>query len=257
MDSSQPLADSGPTLPKSRRNMAAILIFGCLILVAGLFGRHLLLQHANNQEYDPTPTPRPMLNAPFITSADAVVDKMVEIAQLTEDDLVYDLGCGDGRIIVTAALKSGCQGVGIDIDPVRVAEANKNVELHDVARIVSIKEQDVFKVDLSEADVVMMYLLPLMVQKLTPQFDQMKPGSRIVSHDYFIEGVEPERVVYVDVDSEQSQHVVYLYTLPLRWNPNMPNKPPALGVADRADAEKAAAEKAGSIESNAHTNGEE
>jgi len=84
MDSSQPLADSGPTLPKSRRNLAAILIFGCLILVAGLFGRHLLLQHVNNLKFDPTPSPRPRINAPFITSADSVVDKMVEIAQLTK-----------------------------------------------------------------------------------------------------------------------------------------------------------------------------
>ena len=170
---------------------------------------------------------------------------------------MYDLGCGDGQIVVTAALKSGCQGVGFDIDPERVAEANKNVELHGVARLVSIKEQDVFQIDLSEANVVMMYLLPWMIQQLAPQFDQMKPGSRIVSHDYFIEGVEPERVVYVDVDSEQSQHVVYLYTLPLRWNPNMPNKPPVRGAADRADAEKSAAEKTGSIESNAHKKGDE
>ncbi|HJN08747.1 MAG TPA: methyltransferase domain-containing protein [Pirellulaceae bacterium] len=243
MDTPQPLAHSGAPLPKSRRNLAAMLILGGLILGAGLFGRHLLLQRVKNKVFDPSPTPHPRLNAPFITSADAVVDKMVEIAQLTADDLVYDLGCGDGRIIVTAALKSGCRGVGFDIDPDRVTEANKNVELHDVGRLVSIKEQDVFEVDLSEANAVLMYLLPWMIEKLKSQFDQMKPGSRIVSHDFYIEGVEPERIAYVDVDPSQSRHVVYLYSVPLRRNPNMPNKPPTQGVADRADAARAAAEK--------------
>ncbi len=184
MDSSPPAANSGAPLPKSQRKLAAMAGVGCLILLAALYGRHLLLQQAANPKPIVDPTPRPRLNAPFITSPDVVVDKMVEMAQLTKDDMVFDLGCGDGRIIVTAALKSGCQGIGFDLDPERVAESIKNVELHDVGRLVSIKEQDLFELDLSEANVAMMYLLPWMMQKLPPQFDQMKPGSRIVSHDY-------------------------------------------------------------------------
>ena len=245
MDSSKPPAASGTApMATSVRRPTVLLIFACLILVVAFFGRHLLIQGANDLEVDPTPAPRPRLNAPFITSADVVVDKMIELAQLTEDDLVYDLGCGDGRIIVTAALKSGCRGVGFDIDPKRVAEANKNVELHDVGRLVSIEEQDIFKTDLSQANVALMYLLPWMMQRLPPQFEKMKPGSRIVSHDFHIDGVEPERVVRVDVEATHSRHVLFLYTVPLRWNPDMPNKPPTQGIADRADAEKAAKEKA-------------
>lgn len=244
MDSSPPPADSGPVLlPAARRKRTVVLIAGCLIVAATLCGRYALIHFADHAGYDPTPAPRPRINAPFITSADAVVDKMVEIAQLTKDDLVYDLGCGDGRIIVTAALKSGCRGVGFDIDPLRVAEAKKNVELHDVQRLVSIQERDIFQVDLSQADVAVMYLLPWMMQKLPPQFEKMKPGSRIVSHDFHIEGVEPERVVNVYVKPDDIRHVVFLYTVPLRWNPDMPNKPPQQGVADRADAQRAAAKK--------------
>jgi len=251
MDSSPPVPDSGAPNRKSRRNLVAILVFGCLFLLAGYYGRRQLLEQAANPKPIIDPAPRPRLNAPFIKSADSVVDAMVEIAQLTKDDIVFDLGCGDGRIIVTAALKSGCQGVGFDIDPERVVEAKENVELHDVGRLVSIKEQDIFEVDLSEANVCMMYLLPWMMQKLTTQFEQMKPGSRIVSHDYYIEGVEPDRVVEIFVEPNHERNPVYLYTVPLRWNPNMPKKPPLEGILDRADAARAAAEKEASNKSNA------
>jgi SAM-dependent methyltransferase len=244
MDSSPPPADSGVPVPKSRRRLAVVAVVGCLLLVAALVGRYLLLQEAANPTPIADPPPRPRLNAPFITSPNVIVDKMVEIAQLSKDDIVFDLGCGDGRIIVTAALKSGCQGIGFDIEPERVAEANKNVELHDVGRLVSIKEQDIFELDLSKADVAMMYLLPWMMQKLAPQFDQMKPGSRIVSHDFYIVGVEPDRVAQIFVGPNHDRHFVYLYTAPLRWNSNMPDRPPLQGILDRADAAKAAAEKA-------------
>jgi len=220
-----------------------VLLFGGVVVIAGAFGRQALIQRVENTVYDPAPKPHPRLNAPFIKSGGAVVDKMVELAQLTPEDLVYDLGCGDGRIIVTAALQSGCQGVGFDIDPERVAEANKNVELHEVGKLVSIQEQDIFQLDLSKANVAMMYLLPWMMQRLPPQFEKMAPGSRIVSHDFYIEGVEPERVAVVHDDPTQSQHFVFLYTVPLRWNPDMPKKPPMQGIADRADAARAAAKK--------------
>lgn len=244
-DSPQPLVDSGAApLPASPRTLTMVLMLGGLIVLATFFGRHLLIQMANDTGNDSAPAPRPRINAPFIKSADVVVDTMLEVAQITQDDLVYDLGCGDGRIIVTAAHERGCRGVGFDIDPERVAEANKNVQLHDVGQLVEIKEQDIFQVDLSKANVAVMYLLPWMMQKLPPQFEQMQPGSRIVSHDFYIEGVEPERVVEISVGPNDTRHFVFLYTVPLCWNPNMPNKPPLQGLADRAEANKAAAETA-------------
>ena len=236
-------ADSTAAPLTSRRKLVVVLAAGCLVLIGGAIGRQVLLWQADQADFNALPTPRPRLNAPFITSPDEVVNKMVQIAALTKDDLVYDLGCGDGRIIVTAALQTGCQGVGFDIDPERVAEAKENVRLHDVQDFVSIKQQDILQLDLSEANVAIMYLLPWMMQKLAPQFERMKPGSRVVSHDFYIEGVEPERVAQVVVADTRERHFVYLYKTPLRWNPDLPKKPPQQGWADKEDAARAEAAK--------------
>ncbi len=129
-------------------------------------------------------------------------------------------------MVITAALKTGCTGVGFDIVPLRVAEARENARLHDVEDRVQIVEQDIFTVDLSKADVAMMYLLPWMMNKLVPQFDQMKPGCRIVSHEFWIEGVAPDDVVEIpDVDGQIE--AIYLYTTPLKRNATMePGRPP-------------------------------
>lgn len=158
------------------------------------------------------------LNAPFITTADSIVDKMVEVAELSKDDIVYDLGCGDGRLVITAALEHGCHGVGIDIDPQRVIEARANVELHGVGHLVEIREQDVFTVDLSETDVVLMYLLPWMTKRLVPQFQQMPPGSRIVSHDFGIgdiKYIEPGSTHQVPSEDKDETHLVHRWDTPL------------------------------------------
>ncbi|MCU0961977.1 MAG: methyltransferase domain-containing protein [Pirellulaceae bacterium] len=194
-------------------------------MAAGVVLRYLLLETA----HPPTklsPPPRQGLNAPFITSPDLVVEKMVELACPTPSDLVYDLGCGDGRIVITAALKTGCRGVGFDIDPQRVAEARANVQLHEVADRVQIVEQDVFSVDLSRADVAMMYLLPWMMNKLLPQFAQMKPGCRIVSYEFWIDEIMPENIVETPAADGHIQRI-YLYTTPLTKSPALePGKPP-------------------------------
>ncbi|MBC8355851.1 MAG: methyltransferase domain-containing protein [Planctomycetes bacterium] len=158
------------------------------------------------------------LNAPFITTADVIVDKMVEVAKISSDDVVYDLGCGDGRLVITAALKYGCHGVGIDIEPERVAEAKANVKLHGVEDLVEIREQDVFMVDLSETDVVLMYLLPWMTKRLVPRFQEMPPGSRIVSHDFGIgdiKYIEPDSTYHVPLEDKSETHLVHRWTVPL------------------------------------------
>ncbi len=163
--------------------------------------------------------PRIGRNAPFITSPDNIVEKMVELAKLTPDDLVYDLGCGDGRIVITAALKSGCKGVGFDIDPERVAEARENVKLHGVEHLVEIRQADVFTVDLEPANAVLFYLLPWMNRKLIPQFQQMKPGSRLVSHDFplgdIIDLPADETAIVKIEEPPPSDHYVYRWNIPL------------------------------------------
>lgn len=152
----------------------------------------------------------------YVPTPQVVVDKMLEMAQVTQDDIVYDLGCGDGRIVVTAAKRFGCRAFGYDIDPKRVAESLENVEANDVGHLVTIEQRDIFTLDLSAADVVTLYLLPSLNVKLIPQLDELKPGSRIVSHDFDMKGVEPDEVVQIKQDDSYISHTVYLWTTPLK-----------------------------------------
>jgi cyclopropane fatty-acyl-phospholipid synthase-like methyltransferase len=152
----------------------------------------------------------------FLPTPPEVVDKMLELAQVKKGDLVYDLGCGDGRIVIAAAKKYGCRAVGYDIDPNRVRESRKNVDANNVGDLVKIEQADVFTLDLSKADVVTLYLLPSLNVKLIPQLEKLKPGSRIVSHDFDMQGVIPDKVVTVNSDSGTGEHTVYLWTTPLK-----------------------------------------
>jgi hypothetical protein len=151
----------------------------------------------------------------FVPTPEEVVDKMLELAQVKKGDLLYDLGCGDGRIVVTAAKTYGCRAVGYDISPKRVRESRENVEQNDVGDLVSIEQKDIFTLDLSDANVVTLYLLPSLNVKLIPQLEKLKPGCRIVSHDFDMEGVIPDEVVTVTTDDSYEQHTIYLWTTPL------------------------------------------
>jgi len=152
----------------------------------------------------------------YVPTPQEVVDKMLELAEVKKDDLVYDLGCGDGRIVVTAAKKYGCRGVGYDINPKRIEESLENVEKNNVGNLVRIEQEDIFTLDLSEANVITLYLLPSLNVKLIPQLEKLKPGSRIVSHDFDMRGVKPDKVVEIKSDNEYSEHTVYLWTTPLK-----------------------------------------
>lgn len=193
---------------------------GLVVALLVAFGaRALLIEWADPVHDDNSPGQRVPKNAPFIVTNDKVVDKMIEVAKLSEDDLVYDLGCGDGRIVITAATTSGCRGVGLEIDPEIAAQAQENVELHNVGDRVTIRVQDVFEADLREADCVVMYLLPWMTMKLIPQFQQLRPGVRIVSHNYGFGGnldyIEPDERHEVPVEGE-GIHRVYVWVTPLK-----------------------------------------
>jgi tRNA G37 N-methylase Trm5 len=153
-------------------------------------------------------------DAIFAPSPQPVVDKMLELAAVKKTDVVYDLGCGDGRIVVTAAKKFGCKAVGIDIDPKRVKESLENVKKNKVEELVEIKNEDMFTQDLSKADVVTLFLLRGLNAKLIPQLKKMKDGSRIVSHDFDMPGVKPDKEVIVEVDG--LDHTIYLWTTPLK-----------------------------------------
>lgn len=150
----------------------------------------------------------------FVPTPHEVVAKMLELAQVTKDDVVYDLGCGDGRIVVAAA-KLGCKAYGFDVDPQRIQESKENVEKTGVGNLATIQQKDIFTLDLSPANVVTLYLLPSLNVKLIPQLEKLKPGCRIVSHDFDMHGVKPDQVV--EVTSENgAEHTVYLWTTPLK-----------------------------------------
>ena len=156
----------------------------------------------------------------FIPTPQDVVDKMLELAKVKKDDLVYDLGCGDGRIVVTAAKRYGCKAVGYDIDPQRVEESLENVEKNNVGHLVRIKQKDIFTLDLSEADVITLYLLPELNVELIPQLEKLKPGSRIVSHDFGMEAVQPDKVITVNSNEDEDEHEIYLWISPLKKIPD-------------------------------------
>ena len=143
-----------------------------------------------------------------------VVAKMLELADPKPGEVLYDLGCGDGRIVVAAAKTYGVKAVGIDIDPRRVKQSNENVKKAGVGSLVTIRRQDVFEIDLSEASVVTMYLLPNLNQRLRPQLAKLKPGARVVSHAFLIPGVKPKATVKVR-SPHGEQRTVLLYVAPL------------------------------------------
>jgi SAM-dependent methyltransferase len=146
-----------------------------------------------------TPAPRPTLDVPYVPTPQEVVDKMLEMAKVKQGDVVYDLGCGDGRIVITAAQRHGARGVGVDLDPERITEARANARQAGVADRVTFRTQDLFKTDIREASVVTLYLLPEVNQRLKPKLQkELKPGTRIVSHSFSMgDDWPPERTEYV------------------------------------------------------------
>jgi tRNA G37 N-methylase Trm5 len=150
----------------------------------------------------------------YVPTPYEVVEKMFELADIRPGEVVYDLGCGDGRIPCMAAQKFNVKAWGFDINPVRVKESLENVEKYKVKELVTIKLQDIFELDLSKADVITLYLLPQLNVKLIPQLDKLKPGCRIVSHDFNMEGVRPKREITY-TPSGGREHRVFLWVTPL------------------------------------------
>jgi ubiquinone/menaquinone biosynthesis C-methylase UbiE len=153
---------------------------------------------------------KPESIAPFVPTPMKIVERMLELAQVTEKDVVYDLGCGDGRIVVEAAKRYGARGVGIDIDIQRCREARERAESAGVSRLVEIRHEDVLESDFSDATVVTLYLLSSANERLRPKLEALRPGTRIVAHDFGIGDWKPlhEEVVWVH---DTDRHVLFLW----------------------------------------------
>jgi SAM-dependent methyltransferase len=157
----------------------------------------------------------------YLPTPQAVVEKMLELAKVTKKDLVYDLGCGDARIPLTAARKYGCKAKGFDINPERIKDsmANWKKEKKEVQDLVKVERKDIFKLDISDANVVTLYLLPTLNVKLVPQLKKLKPGSRIVSHAFDMRGYKPDKketVTVKDDEGTERPFDIYLWTIPLK-----------------------------------------
>jgi predicted RNA methylase len=146
----------------------------------------------------------------FVPTPQEVVDAMLKLAKVTKNDVVYDLGSGDGRIPITAAKAYGARGVGIDIDPQRIKEANENLKAAGVGDRVKFLNQDLFTTDISEATVVTLYLLPSLNLKVLPKLNkELKPGTRIVSHAFDMGSAKPIETLNVN------GRTVYFWTVPI------------------------------------------
>lgn len=158
----------------------------------------------------------------YVPTPEPVVDRMLELARVGRNDVVYDLGCGDGRIVIAAARRHGARAVGFDIDPARVAEARRNVAAAGVEQLVRIEQRDVFELDLTPATVVTLYLLPELNVRLLPQLERLRPGSRVVSHDFDIAGVVPSQTLALRPDPAGPTHDIYFFETPLGRAPRTP-----------------------------------
>ncbi len=147
----------------------------------------------------------------FVPTPQEVVDAMLKLAKVGPNDVVYDLGSGDGRIPITAAKTYGARGVGIDIDPQRIREANENLKTAGVGDKVKFLNQDLFTTPIGEATVVTLYLLPSLNLKLLPKLNaELKPGTRVVSHAFDMGDIKPQQTLNVN------GRTVYFWTVPIK-----------------------------------------
>jgi SAM-dependent methyltransferase len=160
-------------------------------------------------EKEPTKATRP-LDVWYVATPHDIVDRMLYEAKVRTGDVVYDLGCGDGRMVIAAAKKFGTRGVGIDLDPARIKEARANAKAQGVDQLVTFRVADLFEADLREATVVMLYLLPEVNRRLKPKlFAELRPGARVVSHDFDMgRDWPPDRYVKLGSDG------IYMWVMP-------------------------------------------
>ena len=193
--------------------IAALFVLTILIAPHAWFAA--AAQRVAPEEQEPTTNMREP-DAVYVGTPYDIVSSMLQMAEIKQTDLIYDLGCGDARILVLAAQKYGARGVGYEIDPELVIRSRQNVSKNNVQDLVKIIQADIFTLDLENVDVMPLYLHPFMLSRLVPQIEKMKPGSRIVLHDYGLpERFRPDRTMTIVSNEDGAERRLMLYTLPL------------------------------------------
>lgn len=183
---------------------------GVLAVLLCCLGAAVVFSQQKSDSSKNTDAPKRTPDVIFVPTPQDAVEKMLELAEVKKGDVVYDLGCGDGRIVVTAAKKFGARGIGIDIDPQRIAESKENVRTNGVEKLVTIKNADIFEESFSDATVITLYLLPSLNVKLIPQLEKLKPGTRIVSYQFNMDGVKPKETY-----TGNGRYTIYKWVTPL------------------------------------------
>jgi cyclopropane fatty-acyl-phospholipid synthase-like methyltransferase len=143
---------------------------------------------------------------PFVPSPMHVVHKMLEVAEIKKGDILYDMGSGDGRVVIEAAKKYGIRGVGVDLNPDLVAKARENAVNEGVSNLVEFRAQDGLTVDIAEATVVTLYMFKWFNNALRPKLQNLKPGSRVIAHDFDIDDWKPTRIEYIKSPDDGSDY---------------------------------------------------
>ena len=187
----------------TRRWKTRIVVYG--LLLTGLLGTFAYLY------WDATRTKEPQVI--FATTPPDAVEKMLSMAQVTKDDVVYDLGCGDGRIVIAAVKTFGCRAVGIELRPELVEQARRNAAAASVEKLVEIRQGDIFDSDFHDATVVAMYLLPELNLRLRPKLNALKPGTRVVSFLFGMKGIPANQTA--QWEGANGGRTVYLWVTPI------------------------------------------
>lgn len=153
------------------------------------------------------------LDVPYVPTPEVIVDEMLHMAEVDGNDVLFDLGCGDGRIPITAAKRFGTRGVGIDLNPERVNEAKEKARKEEVSHKIQFLEGNLFDLDLEEATVISLYLFPEVNMKLRPKLLSLKPGTRVISHNYDMGDWKPEKTRKIKAPNG-SEHTLYLWRVP-------------------------------------------
>jgi SAM-dependent methyltransferase len=206
----RPLAEFSPPLPDKEQPAWTFPVVANGRLYLRNYDRLIVYDVRN-----PKPPRKKTPDAVFVPTPDDVVAKMLELAQVAKSDVVYDLGSGDGRIVIAAARTCGCRAVGIEIDAGLLTLARERARAARVEKLAAFRHDDLFEADFSDASVVALFILPGMMQKLLPKFDNLKAGSRLVSHAFPIPGIIPTNVLHTTSNEDDVQRPVYLYRVPL------------------------------------------